>query len=215
MAAAVGGSTVNRRAGFRGHALIAAAVVLSAALTGCATATAASPDAIAERADAVGIAPELVYTTDVDGYDLAPQSVGPTGGIGISATWFNNSTGAMLTIRTEPGELTAASCASTPLWEGPDEPVTCAEEQGVWHRVGGDVHEYVAQRGDAQIWVTGSSNAPPEHLLQAANAARVPSDAELERLFSDLPATPAGPVERGDLPENGDGAPIDPSGPGG
>ena len=38
---------------------------------------AADPGSIAERASVVGIAPELVYTTKVDGYDLAPQSVGP------------------------------------------------------------------------------------------------------------------------------------------
>lgn len=43
----------------------------------------------------------------------------------------------------------------------------------------------------------------------------VPSDTELELLFSDIPESPAGPVERGDLPENGDGAPIDPVDPGG
>lgn len=41
------------------------------------------------------------------------------------------------------------------------------------------------------------------------------SDAELDLLFSGLPAGPAQPIERGDLPENGDGAPIDPTGPGG
>ncbi|MGK3952311.1 hypothetical protein ACLKM7_08305 [Microbacterium sp. I2] len=193
--------------------------LIAASLGGCASGMAgtdaADPDAIAGRASAVGIAPELVYTTEVDGYDLAPQSVGTGAAEGMSATWFNQTTGAMLTIRTDRGELTAASCAGIPLWDAPDGPVTCTEEAGIWHRSGGGVHEYVAVRDGALIMVTGMNNAPSEDLLAAAEAVHVPSDAELELLFSDLPEVPAAPVERGDLPDNGDGAPIDPGGPGG
>ena len=60
------------------------------------------------------------------------------------------------------------------------------------------------------------TGSPPEDLKAAAQAAHVPSAAELEFLFSDAPELPTGPpVERGDLPENGDGAPIDEPGPGG
>jgi hypothetical protein len=205
----------------RGVASAAVGVVALAAvsLSGCASQTpgtdAADPSSIAERASVVGIAPELVYTTEVDGYDLAPQSVGPGAADGMSATWVKGTTGAMLTIRTDRGELTADSCAETPLWEAPDEPVTCTDEEGVWHRSGGGVHEYIAARDGALIRVTGMSDASPEELLAAAKAAHVPSDAELELLFSDLPEVAPEPVERGDLPENGDGAPIDPVGPGG
>lgn len=187
-------------------------------LTGCASTTgadAASLDSIAELARAVGIAPELVYTTEVDGYDLAPQSVGPGAADGMSATWFNSSTGAMLTIRSDSGELTEASCAATPLWDAPGGAVTCANEDGVWHRSAGGIHEYVAVRDGALIWVSGMNDASPADLLTAAKKVHVPSDAELELLFSDVPKTPGEPVERGDLPEDGDGAPIDPTGPGG
>ncbi|MCT9821028.1 hypothetical protein N3K63_12135 [Microbacterium sp. W1N] len=194
----------------------AAAVVLS--LAGCATAsagTAASADSIAAYADAAGIAPELVYTTEVAGYDVAPQSVGPTADDGMSATWFNATTHAMLSIRTEWGEMTAASCAETPVWESPDAPVTCTDEGGLWHRSAGPIHEYVTVRDGVWIQVIGMDGAPQADLLAAAQAARTPSEAELEHLFSDLPDTSTGPVERGDLPENGDGAPIDPTGPGG
>jgi len=42
----------------------------------------------------------------------------------------------------------------------------------------------------------------------------VPSEAELDLLFSDLPVAPGAPTERGNLPENGVGAPMDPVGPG-
>ena len=148
------------------------------------------------------------------GYDRAPQSVGPGAADGMSATWFNQTTGSMLTIRTDRGELTAASCVGTPLWEAPDEPVTCTDEDGLWHRTGGGIHEYVAVRDGALILVTGN-NAPPAELMAAAKAVHVPSDADLELLFSDAPEVSPSPVERGDLPENGDGAPIDPQGPGG
>jgi hypothetical protein len=198
---------------------VSAAVALAVSLGGCASVApgtdAADRDSIAERTSAIGIAPELVYTTEVDGYDLAPQSVGPGAAGGMSATWFNNTTGAMLTIRTDHGELTAESCVETPLWEAPHEAVACTDEDGVWHRSGGGIHEYIAVRDGALIRVTGTNSTPPAELLAAARAAHVPSAAELELLFSDAPEVPAAPVERGDLPDHGDGAPIDPVGPGG
>jgi hypothetical protein len=213
---------MGRTPPLRAFAAAAAVALVAVTIGGCASgalgteaADAADADAIAERADAVGIAPDLVYTTDVDGYDLAPQSVGPGAADGMSATWFNQSTGAMITIRTDRGETTAESCAETPLWEAPDESVTCTEEDGVWHRSSGGLHEYVASRDGASILVTGMNNAPTADLLAAAKAVRVPSDAQLELLFSDLPEAPEVPVERGDLPRDGDGAPIDPTGPGG
>lgn len=204
----------------RARGVIAAAVVaVVVALSGCASAVsgteAADPDAIAERASVVGISPDLVYTTEVAGYDLAPQSVGPSAEDGISATWVDAATGAMLTIRTRAGALTAASCAEIPLWDGPVQPVTCTEEGDVWHRSVEDVHEYVAVRDGASIWITGMNGAPREDLHEAALAAHVPSTAELELLFSDLPEVQPTPVERGDLPGDGDGAPIDNTGPGG
>jgi hypothetical protein len=196
----------------------AVAALVAASLSGCASAATggepADPASIALRAGVNGIAPDLVYTTDVEGYDLAPQSVGRGAADGMSATWFNGSTGSMVTIRTDHGDMTAASCVEMPLWDAPGEPVTCAEQDGVWHRSGGEVHEYVAVRDGALIGVSGV-NASPEDLLAAARAVRVPSDAELELLFSDLPTVSPTPVERGDLPKNGDGAPIDPEGPGG
>jgi hypothetical protein len=206
-------------------AAVGAVIALCAfSLAGCASGTsgtsglsaddAADAESIAERASLAGISPDLVYTTEVDGYDLAPQSVGRVSDDGMSATWVDVTTGVTVTIRTDRGELTAASCADMPLWDAPDEPVTCTDEDGLWHRSGAGSHEYIAVRDGALIWVIGDG-APPSDLLAAAQAVRVPSDAELELLFSDLPEVATTPVERGDLPDNGDGAPIDPVGPGG
>lgn len=210
---------MGRTPPLRASAAPVAVALVTLMLGGCASgalgANEADPDAIAERAGAAGIAPDLVYTTDVDGYELAPQSVGPGAADGMSATWFNQTTGAMITIRTDRGETTAESCAETPLWEAPDASVTCTEEDGVWHRSSGGLHEYVASTDGATILVTGMNNTPTADLLAAAKAVRVPSDAQLELLFSDVPEVSSTPVERGDLPREGDGAPIDPTGPGG
>lgn len=199
-------------------ALIASIIVVTT--TACASGAATSPPAeaeqISEKARPLGIAPDLVYTTDLGGYDLAVQSVGPNGAEGLSATWFNGSTGGMLTIRTDRGELTAETCPIMPLDEALDAAVHCElDDGGLWHRWAGDAHEFVAVREGVLIRATGAGT-PPDDLRAAARAAHVPSPAELERLFSDAPALPTGPpVERGDLPEDGDGAPVDLSGPGG
>ena len=215
----VGTDVLMRRTGRFTRARTLAVVAVASvcvALAGCASGSeAASQEAIAEAASASGIAPELVYTTEVDGYDLAPQSVGPGAADGMTATWFNSSTGATLTIRSDFGELTEASCAATPLWVGPSGSVTCAREDGVWHRSAEGSHEYVAVREGALIWVTGMDDASQSDLLTAAKNVHVPSAAELELLFSEVPKTAGEPEERGNLPANGDGAPIDPSGSGG
>lgn len=203
----------------RTAAAVAAVALSCISLAACAATApsmdAADPRSIAERASALGVATELVYTTEVDGYDLAPQSVGAGAADGMTATWFNSATGAMLTIRTDRGEFTEALCAATPLWDAPEEAVACANEDGVWHRSGGDIYEYVAVRDSAVIWVAGANSAPAADVLRAAENVHVPTEAELDQLFADAPEPPAEPVERGDLPDDGDGAPIDPVGPGG
>ncbi|GAA5206509.1 hypothetical protein [Microbacterium kyungheense] len=201
---------------------IAVPLLIALLLTGCATPAAgtgvtdaAEPDAIAARAGALGIAPDLVYTTEVDGYVLAPQSVGANGVEGMSASWTADGSGGILMLRTDRGELTAETCAAMPLWDAADAPVTCTEEDGVWHRSGGGIDEYATSSEGAVIRVIGMDGVPAEDLAAAAQAVHVPSEAELELLFSDAPTGPATPVERGDIPENGDGAPVDPVGPGG
>lgn len=197
---------------------VAIAVSMCVLLSGCATgarASAAAPEAVARHVDGTGIHPALVYTTEVPGYDLAPQSVGVTGEDGMSASWVDADTGAVVSIRTASGELTAEDCASTPLWEGAGGTVTCTQDGDTWHREADGIDEYVVQREDTQVWVFGRSDAPAALLRVAATNVRVPTEAELDLLFADVPATSGEPVERGDLPEHGDGAPIDPSGPGG
>ncbi|MDT0116926.1 hypothetical protein Q9R20_07970 [Microbacterium sp. PRF11] len=199
-------------------ALAALLAAVACAASGCASSASAPPAdtaSIAERAAQLGVDPGLVFTTSVEGYDLAPQSVSPVDDAGLTATWFDESTSAMISIRTSPGAPTAESCAAMPLWDAPGEAVTCTEESGLWHREGGGTHEFLAERDDATILVLGGNGAPVDDLRAAAEAVRVPSKADLERLFADAPTDRQTPVERGDLPSHGDGAPIQPTGPGG
>lgn len=184
---------------------------------GCATSAAnpASADAISERVGAVGISADLVFTTAVPGYTLAPQSVGVSNDEGVSATWIRDGSGAMISLRTQRGGMTAETCATLPMWDDPETPVTCTEQDGIWHRERNGAHEDIVVRDGAAVRIIGSAGATADEIDAAAKAVHVPSTTELDQMFSDTPRTPPIPVERGDLPENGDGAPIQPSGPGG
>ncbi|UIN30965.1 hypothetical protein [Microbacterium binotii] len=184
---------------------------------GCATSAGnpASVDAISERVGGVGISADLVFTTAVPGYTLAPQSVGVSNEEGMSATWIRDGSGAMISLRTQRGGMTAETCAALPMWDDPEAPVTCTEEDGIWHRERNGAHEDIVVRAGATVRIIGSTGATADEIDAAAKAVHVPSSTELDHMFSDTPRTPPTPVERGDLPENGDGAPIQPSGSGG
>lgn len=175
---------------------LALPVVAALGLSGCGGGAAGLSE-IAGRSTPAGIAPELVYVTEIDGFDLATQSVGVSGDDGLSATYVNGN-GATVTLSTRSGsDPSATACADLPDGaSGPD--LRCA-----------------VRRDDVTVVLTGQDGAEPIHLRAAADAVRVPSKNELEHLFSDVPAGPKEPVERGDLPGNGDGAPIDEPGPGG
>ncbi|MEV8272281.1 hypothetical protein [Microbacterium sp. NPDC077184] len=213
----------------RRFAAVIAAASVAVVVSGCATgaggvgdgrgaegAETASADQIAASMGGLTIDPTLVYTTDVDGYDLAPQSVGGSAETGMSAVWFNATSSAMVELRTEAGDLDAESCAALPLWNGPSGDVTCTEEPGdIWYRQLDAAVEFIAVRDGALVRLIGNG-ASTDDLRAAAQNAHVPTVSELEVLFSDAPRMPTGePVERGDLPENGDGAPDNSVGPGG
>jgi hypothetical protein len=133
---------------------------------------------------ALGIAPELVYVTDVPGFTLARQSVGVNGDDGFSvAYWAKN--GAVLRLYAERGS--AADCPEGYVCRAP---------------VKGHV-----------VRISGEKTAPGV-LRTAADAVHRPTPAELFALLPPVPAATA-PVERGDLPSYGDGAPDNSVGQGG
>ena len=181
----------------------AAIALVVLALAGCAgglgTRDGASPTEIARWSEAVGIAPELVYVTEIDGFTLNTQSVGVMGDDGMSAIYVR-----------QDGEALSIVALTTSREAGPDD-VPCADLPDAPEPA--PALRCVVDRGDASIALDGEGVAAAT-LRAAAEAVRVPPQNDLDQLFSDVPV-PEEPVERGDLPPEGDGAPINDVGVGG
>ncbi|KGM02076.1 hypothetical protein [Cellulomonas cellasea] len=155
----------------------------------------AAPAEIAAWSEPAGIAPELVHVTDVEGFTLATQSVGVVGDDGMSAAWVRgDGTGTVLLTTSRDAPASVVPCAG--LTDAADAVLRCGVERG-------DVH--VVLDGDGVDAAT---------LRAAGEAVRVPGADELGALFADV-QVPGPPVERGDLPPHGDGAPVDPPAVGG
>lgn len=153
--------------------------------------------AIAAQATPAGIAPELVLVTDIDGFELNPQLVGVMGGDGMSAGYARGASRVLLMTWREgdPAPVSDPSLVLCSDLPDADQPVLrCAAEHGGVH---------VVLEGE---------EVEAGALRAAAAALRVPRADELEELFSNIPKDH---VERGDLPEVGDGAPINEPGAGG
>ncbi|AKG45181.1 hypothetical protein ACWD33_02535 [Streptomyces xiamenensis] len=138
-----------------------------------------------------GVAPELIYLTEIPGHTLAPQSAGVIGEDGWGCSYVS-ATGGTIELRVERAEPGAA-----------DTDITADRAAGIteFHRIRDGVRISV---------VTTDPDADPD-LLRAALEAAHPADAA--ELAEALPQEDGGaPVRRGDLPPNGDGAPLDPEG---
>ncbi|WP_046731067.1 hypothetical protein [Streptomyces humi] len=137
----------------------------------------ADPSELTARARALGMAPELIYVTGAPGFTLAQQSVGVQGDDGFSAAYVDSS-GAVIHLYTDRPE-----------------------------RAGHHRHEVV--RKDCVVWLEGEGRVPAAALDKALHAVHRPSAGELDALLPtpDPAFTDGVPVQRGDLPANGDGAP--------
>ncbi|MFD6324545.1 hypothetical protein ACFWOL_17130 [Streptomyces sp. NPDC058442] len=158
---------------------------------------------LATGARALGIAPELVYVIEAPGFALAPQSVGVYGGDGFSATYVSRRDGGQLRLYVDRGTISASDCAEG--WQ------TCeSEEKGVRYRSGRGTHEYAVEKKDHVVRLESDAGVSRDVLREAAREAHRPSGEEAAGLLPSAPvggAAPTGPVERGDLPPVGDGAP--------
>lgn len=143
----------------------------------------------------VGIAPDLVHLTDIGGFELAALSVGVVGGDGMSAVYVapDGTEVMLMTARTATPSVVACDAL-------PDVPASGELQCSVEHAA-------------AHVLLT-SDGAGPDVLREAGAAVRAPTDTELRDLFAHI-RVPHAPVERGDLPEHGDGAPDNSVGPGG
>ncbi|MFP3714638.1 hypothetical protein [Puerhibacterium sp. TATVAM-FAB25] len=176
-------------------AAVTAGLAVGVAVAGCARpAERADPAAIAARAAPAGVAPELVYVLDLEGFELAPQSVGVSGTDGMSAAYVRS------------GDAGVATVLLTTDRGGADEPCETLPD------VGRSAYACTATLGQATVRLEGT-DVDAATMRAAAGAVRVPTAGELGELFADVPEA-SRPVERGDLPA-GDRAPVDPTGSGG
>ncbi|MGW0707117.1 hypothetical protein ACWD4G_14365 [Streptomyces sp. NPDC002643] len=193
---------------------------------------AAAPDRaeLHARAERLGFAPGLVYVTEAPGFVLARQSIGVYGDDGFSSAYWSRRNSAQLLLLVDRGTMTAESCPEQPIGQGAGGRVSCERDGDTWYRTSAGQHEYaVPARGHVLRISAVTSMVDRAALRTAALAARPPSDAELAGL---LPPGPGGkfpppgdgkfpppgdgevgspahgiPLERGDLPRYGDGAP--------
>ncbi|MFD3550342.1 hypothetical protein ACFWUW_32960 [Streptomyces sp. NPDC058655] len=214
-------TTAVRRVPLPPLPLMAVTALVSVALAACGSVTAGSAAPRSEleaRARSAQVAIENVYVTAVPGYDLAVQSVGVLGADGFSATYVKKGTGEQIRLGVDRGTMDAASCPRTPLGVGnggTEGAVECVKDGKRWYRDGGTQHEYATEVDGRLIRVNADTGTVDRATLRtAAEAAHPASDMELDAV---LPAERDGgqPVERGDLPKTGDGAPDNGVGAGG
>jgi hypothetical protein len=172
---------------------------------------------LSARAEALGLAPELVHVTESPGFTLARQSVGVYGADGFSAAYWSRKSRARLLLLVDRGTMTAGSCPERPLGQGTGGSVGCERDGDTWYRTSEGQHEYAVPEDGHLVLISAATAAVDRDTLRAAAlAAHRPTDAELALLLPPRhhdkpPPTPAPsdgkPVERGDLPPVGDGAP--------
>ncbi|MGW0818427.1 hypothetical protein ACWD00_35400 [Streptomyces viridiviolaceus] len=195
-------------------------------LAGCGTEKAASDPAagasaadhgeLDARARALGVAPELVHVTEAPGFTLAQQSVGVLGDDGFSATYVSRKTGAQLRLSVDRGSITADTCPAQPVGDMAGERTACVRDGDAWYRTGAGRHEYALPEDGYVVRVSGETDAVPRDVLHAAaGAVHRPDAAEAAALLPSVAPERTAPVERGDLPPVGDGAPDNDAGAGG
>ncbi|GAA0389314.1 membrane protein [Microbispora corallina] len=159
----------------------------------------------------LGVSPDLVYLVDLPGHELAEQSLGVVNEEGFGA-FYASPEGRQVELRVDRGTFDDEMCAAVPVEAAPpDAEVVCDHDDVGWYRLAGDRQEYVVLRGDALIRLSGRAADVGRAALKAAVAGARPAT-------DDENATPPParvPVERGDLPTAGDGAPNNEVAPGG
>ncbi|WP_172383753.1 hypothetical protein [Streptomyces sp. MNP-20] len=209
----------------RSRRLLPALLLAPLALTGCGSDSldsAAPPDRaeLKARAEAAQTVVEHVYVTEADGFELARQSVGVIGDYGFQSTYVRDEGGAQLTLSVDRGTVTDGNCRTVP-----PAATRCEKDGKGWYRLTGSRHEYVRSENGLRIQLAADRGAVSRAVLRAAaETAHRADDRELDATLPET-ADPEGlptdgadtgrPVERGDLPPNGDGAPQDPPGAGG
>ncbi|MEU3446181.1 hypothetical protein AB0H29_02965 [Streptomyces thermolilacinus] len=186
-------------------------------LVACGTRTAgAGAEAPPDRADlearaaALQTRPEHVYVTEVDGFRLAEQSVGVIGDDGFSAAYVSEG-GGVITLSVERGGVDAVSCRELAAGSAAGTGGTPCEADGAsWYGATDDGHAYLRSENGLRIRVGAETRTVDRETLRAAaEHAHRASDEELDAVLPERTPGAGAPVERGDLPPEGDGAPVD------
>lgn len=161
------------------------------------------------RASDAQLVAEHVWVTEAAGYALARQSVGVLGDDGFGSV-YTEPDGAQIQLSVERLPHADADCTDGPASGSDREPVvTCERDGEQWYRATESGHAYAQEQGDLVITVSGEREKVDRATLRSsARAAHRADDYELDQVLP--PAEEASgrqPVERGDLPPEGDGAP--------
>ncbi|MFF7363342.1 hypothetical protein [Streptomyces sp. NPDC008125] len=188
-------------------------------LTGCGTehvgAGGASPAAdvpehaeLEARATALQTRADHVYVTEVTGYTLATQSVGVLGDDGFGSSYTDRN-GHVIQLGVERADYSPADCGEQEPADGSPDYTVCEREGEGWYRATALGHAYARTEGDVSVTVSAELTAVDRATLrEAAEAAHRADDAELDRILPSLGQAPGSqPIQRGDLPPEGDGAP--------
>lgn len=176
--------------------VLAPLLLLPVLLTGCGSekedgaGTPADSAELDARAEAMGVAPETVYVTEVSGWPVIPQSVGVYGNDEYSAVYRNEKTKAAFGLFVDRRTFTAKSCPEQPLSPDSDRRVTCEHDGDAWYRKAGGHHEYAVLRDGIVIRFSAEMDEVDRAVLRrAAKAVHRPDEDELDVI---MPASAGG-----------------------
>ncbi|WP_097971162.1 hypothetical protein [Streptomyces sp. gb14] len=196
-------------------------LALALAATGCGTEPAPGSRTAADRSSSAGPAPgraelearasaaqlvaEHVWVTEAAGYALARQSVGVLGDDGFGSV-YTEPDGGQIRLSVERLPHADADCAEGPAPGSSQEPLVVCERDGdQWYSATESGHAYAREQDGLVVTLSGTRQEVDRATLRAAaRAAHRADDYELDQV---LPPAGREPVERGDLPPVGDGAP--------
>ncbi|MET8941440.1 hypothetical protein ABZ329_25510 [Streptomyces rubiginosohelvolus] len=200
-------------------------LALALAATGCGTEPAPGSRTAADRSSSAGPAPgraelearasaaqlvaEHVWVTEAAGYALARQSVGVLGDDGFGSV-YTEPDGGQIRLSVERLPHAGADCTEGPAPGSSQEPLVVCERDGdQWYSATESGHAYAREQDGLVVTLSGTRQEVDRATLRAAaRSAHRADDYELDQV---LPPAGEGagrePVERGDLPPVGDGAP--------
>ncbi|MGW6653864.1 hypothetical protein AMK23_04555 [Streptomyces sp. CB02130] len=200
-------------------------MTLALAATGCGTEPAPGSQTAADRSSSADPAPdraelearasaaqlvaEHVWVTEAAGYTLARQSVGVLGDDGFGSV-YTEPDGGQIRLSVERLPHADADCTDGPAPGGGQQPlVTCERDGGQWYSATESGHSYAREQDGLVVTLSGTRQEVDRPTLRAAaRAAHRADDYELDQVLPPAgEASGRAPVERGDLPTQGDGAP--------